>query len=31
MILDESGQARITFKVYANGEYTAVVEIDDGL
>jgi len=25
--LDESGQTRITFEVYPNGEYTAVVEI----
>lgn len=28
VILDESGQTRITFKVYAIDEYTAVVEID---
>lgn len=27
--LDDSGQTRITFKVYPNGEYTAVVEIGE--
>jgi len=29
VILDDTGQTRITFKVYPNGEYTAVVEIGE--
>ena len=29
VILDESGQTRITFRVYYNGEYTALVYVDE--